>query len=76
MRGTDCQSGKLFSYICPEAMVPTNHTLPVTRLLVKAALGRLTAEFEKFYAPIDRTGEAAARVVAAGFLLGALGSGN
>jgi hypothetical protein len=31
MRGTDRQTGKLFSYLSPEAMVPQDHPLRVIR---------------------------------------------
>jgi transposase len=54
MRGVDRQSGKLFSYISPEAMVPAGHPLRVIRPLVNAALDRMAAYFEQLYAPIGR----------------------
>jgi transposase len=54
MRGADHQSGKLFSYISPEAMVPAAHPLRVIRPLVNAALDRLAGDFEKIYSPIGR----------------------
>lgn len=54
MRGADCQSGMLFSYLSPEAMVPAKHPLRVIRPLVNAALERMAADFEKLYAPIGR----------------------
>ena len=54
MRGADRQSGKLFSYISPEAMVPPAHPLGVIRPLVNTALDRLAGEFEKLYSPIGR----------------------
>jgi len=54
MRGADRQSGKLFSYISPEAMVPAGHPLRVIRPLVNAALDRMAASFERLYAPIGR----------------------
>jgi transposase len=54
MRGADRQSGKLFSYISPEAMVPPSHPLRVIRPLVNAALDRLAADFDKLYSTIGR----------------------
>ena len=54
MRGADRQSGKLFSYVSPEAMVPAAHPLRVIRPLVNAALDRMEADFERLYAPIGR----------------------
>ena len=54
MRGADRQSGKLFSYLSPEAMVPPRHPLRVIRPLVNAALDGLAADFERLYAPIGR----------------------
>ena len=40
MRGADRQSGKLFSYVSPESLVPQEHPLRAIRLLVNAALER------------------------------------
>lgn len=40
MRGSDRQTGQLFSYISPEAMVPKGHPLRVIRELAKVALER------------------------------------
>jgi transposase len=54
MRGSDRQSGKLFSYLSPEAMVPAKHPLRVIRPLVNAALDRMTSDFERLYAPLGR----------------------
>ena len=54
MRGADRQSGKLFSYLSPEVMVPLKHPLRVIRPLVNAALDRMTVDFEELYAPIGR----------------------
>jgi len=54
MRGTDRQTGKLFSYLSPEAMVPQDHPLRVIRPLVNAALERLSPAFSEIYSVIGR----------------------
>jgi len=54
MRGADEQTGALFSYLSPDAMVPKDHPLRVIRPLVNAALARLSPEFERLYAPTGR----------------------
>src|SRR3569833_658105 len=51
MRGADEQTGALFSYLRPEAMVPKDHPLRAIRPLVNAALARLSPEFARLYAP-------------------------
>src|SRR5690349_279812 len=38
MRGADRQTGRLFSYLSPESLVPPEHPLRAIRLLVNAAL--------------------------------------
>ena len=50
MRGADRQTGALFSYFSPEAMVPADHPLRLIRPIVNAALERLSGEFDKLYA--------------------------
>ena len=45
MRGTDRESGKLFSYASPESLVPQDHPLRAIRALVNAALERLSPAF-------------------------------
>jgi len=50
MRGADRQTGSMFSYLSPEAMVPTGHPLRLIRPVVNAALDRLSAEFDTLYA--------------------------
>src|SRR5690349_10925101 len=42
MRGSDRQTGKLFSYASPETLVPQDHPLRAIRLLVNLALDRLS----------------------------------
>ena len=54
MRGSDEQTGSLFSYQSPESLVPLDHPLRVIRLVVNAALERVSAEFAKLYSPYGR----------------------
>lgn len=54
MRGTDRQTGQMFSYLSPEAMVPPDHPLRVIRPLVNAALGCLSPAFDELYSEIGR----------------------
>jgi transposase len=54
MRGTDRQTGKLFSYASPDSLVPRDHPLRAIRLLVNAALERLSADLSAIYAPTGR----------------------
>jgi transposase len=54
MRGADEQTGALFSYLSPEAMVPQSHPLRAIRPLVNAALARLSPEFDRLYSPLGR----------------------
>ena len=49
MRGSDEQPGYLFSYISAEARVPQDHPLRPLRLVVDAALRRLSPRFEQLY---------------------------
>ena len=55
MRGTDEQTGALFSYLSPDVLVPADHPLRAVRPLVKAALERLSPQFSRLYAPGGRT---------------------
>ena len=54
MRGTDEQTGALFSYLSPEALVPRDHPLRPIRLLVNAALDKLSSTFDQLYASSGR----------------------
>src|SRR5437764_239682 len=54
MRGADRQTGKLFSYVSPESLVPQEHPLRAIRLLVNAALERLSPTFVAIYADSGR----------------------
>lgn len=49
MRGSDEQPGYLFSYVSAEARVPQDHPLRPLRLVVDAALRRLSPRFEQLY---------------------------
>jgi transposase len=54
MRGKDRQRGHLGGYVNPEARVPQDHPLRQIRLLVDAALARLSPLFDELYSPIGR----------------------
>jgi len=54
MRGIDCPTAAMFSYLSPEILVPPNHPLRAIRPLVNAALERLSGRFEQMYAPRGR----------------------
>ena len=55
MRGADEQTGALFSYLSPEALVPRDHPLRAIRPLANSALGQLSPTFDKLYASTGRT---------------------
>ncbi len=55
MRGTDEQTGALFSYLSPEGLVPRDHPLRSIRLLVNKALEQLSPQFDALYAASGRT---------------------
>ncbi len=40
----------MFTYVSPEALVPPDHPLRAIRLLVNAALERLSGDFDALYA--------------------------
>lgn len=50
MRGSDEQSGSLFSYVDLESRVRADHPLRPVREIVNAALDRLSREFDALYA--------------------------
>jgi transposase len=54
MRGSDQQSGDLFSYVDIEARVPVRHPLRAIRAIVNEGLASLDAEFDKLYADTGR----------------------
>jgi len=55
MRGADEQTGALFSYLSPDALVPQEHPLRAIRPLVNAALEKLSGKFDALYADSGRT---------------------
>src|SRR3954471_14108785 len=65
MGGADEQTGALFSYLSPEAMVPKDHPLRAIRPLVNAALARLSPDFARLYAPTGRPSIAPEKLVRA-----------
>ena len=65
MRGTDRETGKLFSYASPESLVPHDHPLRAIRLLVNAALDRLSPAFQAIYAADGRPSIAPERLLRA-----------
>jgi transposase len=54
MRGSDEETGALFSYQNPESLVPSDHPLRAIRVVVNGALERLSPEFSKLYSPYGR----------------------
>jgi transposase len=54
MRGSDEETGALFSYQSPESLVPSDHPLRAIRVVVNGALARLSPEFSKLYSPYGR----------------------
>ena len=65
MRGTDRETGKLFSYASPESLVPQDHPLHAIRALVNAALERLSPRFARMYAEEGRPSIAPERLLRA-----------
>src|SRR5271165_1834763 len=65
MRGSDEQTGALFSYVSCEARVPPDHPLRLIRAVVDEALDVLSPEFERLYARIGRPGIAPEKLVRA-----------
>src|ERR1700739_4201875 len=75
MRGADRQTAAMFSYLSPEAFVPTTPPLRAIRPLVNAALERLSPDFAKIYSAFGRescAGEVTAGTAAASLLLNPL----
>ena len=54
MRGADCSSGSLFSYVDLESRVPAEHPLRVIREIVNEVLASLSGEFEGLYSHTGR----------------------
>jgi transposase len=65
MRGLDRKTGKLFSYASRQSQVPHNHPLRAIRLLVNAALERLSPAFRAIYAADGRPSIAPQRLLRA-----------
>ena len=55
MRGADEQTGALFSYLSPDALVPPDHPLRSIRSLVNTALEKLSPRFDTLCSPTGRT---------------------
>jgi transposase len=54
MRGDDDQTGRMFSYISPEARVPADHPLRALRRLTDAIFDRLSPQFDRVYSTMGR----------------------
>ena len=65
MRGSDEQTGGLFSYVSCEARVPADHPLRLIRAVVDEALDVLSPEFDRVYARIGRPGIAPEKLLRA-----------
>jgi transposase len=65
MRGSDKQTGSLFSYVNLEERVPARHPLRKIKGVVDAALASLDAEFERLYADEGRPSIAPERLLRA-----------
>jgi hypothetical protein len=56
MRGSDEQTGSLFSYVSCEARVPPGHPLRLIRAVVDDALDVLSPKFDQLYARVGCPG--------------------
>jgi transposase len=65
MRGSDRQTGSLFSYVNLEERVPARHPLRKIKAVVDAALAALDVEFETLYADEGRPSIAPERLLRA-----------
>lgn len=65
MRGADAQTGALFSYLSPDALVPRDHPLRAIQQLVNAALEKLSPRFSKLYATGGRASTAPEKLLRA-----------
>ncbi len=68
MRGSDHNSGSLFSYVDVEERIPAKHPLRLIRGLVNDVLLSLDAEFEKLYESTGRQSIAPERLLRASLL--------
>jgi len=65
MRGVDSKQSGMFSYISPEARVPTNHPLRAVRVMVAEALEQMDKKLERLYSQTGRPSIAPERLVRA-----------
>lgn len=65
MRGSDQQTGSLFSYVNQEERIPARHPLRKIKSVVDAALVTLDADFERLYAGEGRPSIAPERLLRA-----------
>ena len=65
MRGSDQQTGPLFSYVNLEERVPARHPLRKIKTVVDAALASLDADFERLYVSEGRPSIAPERLLRA-----------
>jgi transposase len=68
MRGSDTNSGSLFSYVDLEARVPARHPLRVIREIVNGALADLDGELDRLYESTGRASIAPERLLRASLL--------
>ena len=68
MRGSDQQSGALFSYVDLEARVPPEHPLRIIRTIVNDALHELDREFSELYGDSGRNSIPPERLLRASLL--------
>lgn len=65
MRGTDLKHEGMFSYVSPEARVPTNHPLRPIRAMVSEALEQMDRKLERLYSQTGRPSIAPERLIRA-----------
>ncbi len=65
MRGSERQTGSLFSYVNLEERIPARHPLRKIKRVVDAALVTLDADFERLYAGEGRPSIAPERLLRA-----------
>jgi transposase len=65
MRRKDDQTGALFRYLSPDALVPADHPLRAIWPLVNAALARLSPQFSRLYLPGGRASIASEKLLRA-----------
>ena len=65
MRGSDLKQEAMFSYVSPEARIPTNHPLRLIRAMVSEALVQMDRKLERLYSRTGRPSIAPERLVRA-----------